>query len=289
MSDRLSSAVRSVVTEQYQRFFGHVDLVSPRWLVLLAQGTRNGAGERDEAADDRAVSDVGRDRGNRRPTAVVAQHETGWLEQRLISRRAEARAHPRMDDREQDVDQRGAGEQTVDESEEAAQPPTVLVDRGEDREIHEREQQPRHEVHRVADGFRPCAIGRDKRAEQKRQVHARQAELTSGTERRRENERPREASGERAPDAHAFSAFCNETAALTNDRWTSAWGVLPRNAPDSWSISSAYSPTSLAEPISCSISSRASSACPARASASTSQNEQQMKAPSSPSKPSSPL
>src|SRR5207253_10632867 len=53
-----------------------------------------------EAADDRAVREMEEERHERRPPAVVEEHEARRLEERRLLRVRPRRAHPRADGRE---------------------------------------------------------------------------------------------------------------------------------------------------------------------------------------------
>src|SRR6185503_16175496 len=141
------------------------------------------------------------------------------------------------------------------------------------------------QVKEKADRPRRATVVGDRGAEQQRQIHPRQRQFARRLHQRREHQRAEESTGDSRREHQRFSD--RAIAASTSARWTSACGKLPRNAPLPGSISSAYSPTSLARPASRSISSVASSTRPDRASALTSQNEQFRKLPSPPGTPSS--
>src|SRR5262249_39062030 len=141
------------------------------------------------------------------------------------------------------------------------------------------------EVQQVANRPRLAAILRERGAEQQGEIHAGQPQLARDADHGREHQRAEQAAAERR--AHHRDASPTATAASMSARCTSACGKLPRNAPDAGSISSEYSPTSLACPSSRSMSVDASSSRPARARALTSQNEQFRKEPSAPGRPSS--
>src|SRR5918994_836310 len=244
------------------------------------------ARERDEAADDRAVGNVRDDRRQRRLAAVVEHEESGRLEQRRRAGGSEAGAHPRMHDREQDVDEGAAGEERMHETEERAQQEATGVDDEEDHVVGEGEEQTEAEVEHVAERLRAHAVGGHRRPEQEGKVHPRQAELARRPQESRQHQRAGKTADQRAPDHARASSI--ERAALISARCESPCGKLPRKSPVAGSISSAKRPTSLASGTSSSISAPASSRRPWRAYASTSQNEQATKAPSSPGRPSSP-
>src|SRR6185312_16382504 len=136
-------------------------------------------GQRDEAADDGAVGDVGGEAGERCLRAVVAHQEAGWLEQGDGGRGGGRRSHAWVDQREQDVDERGAGEEPVSEPERRPEPPAAVADRGEYRVVDERERDPGEEVQDVAERLGPCSVGREGGAEQEREIHPSQVELVS--------------------------------------------------------------------------------------------------------------
>src|SRR5213080_1471391 len=108
-------------------------------------------GERDEAADERPVGDVGGEADERSLGAVVEHQEAGRLEQsnrRGCRRRA---AHARMDEREQSVYERGAGEHAVHEAEDRSEPPPAAPDREEHDVVDQRERQPDQEMEYVSE------------------------------------------------------------------------------------------------------------------------------------------
>ena len=140
--------------------------------------------------------------------------------------------------REEDVDEGGAGEEPVRESEERPEQPAVAAEGAKHREVDEREYEPGPEVEGVADRLRADPVGSDGGAEEEWEVDPRQPQLAGGAEARREDERADEPAGEGAPHAHAPS-FAHATAALIKARWVRAWGKLPRNSLVSGSISSA--------------------------------------------------
>src|SRR3954451_16484601 len=166
--------------------------------------------------------------------------------------------------------------------------PSRIPERREDREGSERERQPEEEVQHVPQRFGALPVAGHHRAQQERQVHPRDAELTRRAEDRREHERADEATDQRTPDAHrAAPPRSIAAAAVSNARCVSPCGKFPRTAPDYGRIPSAKTPTAFASSTSPSISEVASSSRPAWASTSTSQNEQHRNAPSPPRKPSS--
>src|SRR5438874_8376613 len=142
-----------------------------------------------------------------------------------------------MDEREENVDERRAGEQAMGGAEEGAKPPAVAVDREEDGVVGEREHLSEDEVEEVAERLGAGAVGGKRGAEQERQVHPGQLQLVRGPERGGEDEGAGEATGEGAPDAHR-SASASARAALMRARWLSPCGMLPRNSPLAGSISS---------------------------------------------------
>ena len=195
----------------------------------VTRGTSGG--ERDEPTDDRAVGNVGDDRGKRGAAAVVEHHESRWLQQWSVGGSTGRCAHPRMDDREQHVDQCGSGKQTVSQAERGSQPPAAMADCREDPEIDQGEELSDDEVHRVAQRLRACAIGRDHRPQQERQVHPRKPELAGRAQRGGEDEGSDETARDRAPDVHAALALHTDIAALIRARWTRPCGMLPRKSP----------------------------------------------------------
>src|SRR6266566_4080957 len=76
-----------------------------------------------------------------------------------------------MDEREENVDERRAGEQAMGCAEEGAKPPAVAVDREEDGVVGEREHLSEDEVEEVAERLGAGAVGGKRGAEQERQVH----------------------------------------------------------------------------------------------------------------------
>src|SRR3954452_21242587 len=68
-----------------------------------------------------------------------------------------------------------------------------IPERREDREVSERERQPEEEVQHVPQRFGALPVAGHHRAQQERQVHPRDAELTRRAEDRREHERADEA------------------------------------------------------------------------------------------------
>src|SRR5919204_1202289 len=144
-----------------------------------------------------------------------------------------------MDGGQEDVDERAAGEGRMDDTEPRAEEPAGAADGAEDGVVGEREQQPVHEVERVADHARAAPVGAEDRSKQERDVHPRPADLLREPEAAREDDRPDDAARERSPERHAANSSCSrpvsasatETAAFTSARWLSACGKLPRNAP----------------------------------------------------------
>src|SRR5207302_1457884 len=198
------------------------------------------------------------------------------------------RPQPGLHGREHHTHERRAREQPMYEPDRRAQQPAGATQSDEDHVVAEREHQPGHEMQGVPEHACARAVLGPRGTEQERDVHPRDAQRAGRRQRRREDEGADESPEQRGPRAHdAIGA--SATAALTSARCTRPWGKLPRNSPPAGSISSAYSPTSFAKPISSSIRRAASSRRPAMASASASQNEQQRNAPSPPARPSSPV
>ncbi len=83
--------------------------------------SRRSDGVGGEAADDRAVCEVHEHRDDRRLAPVVAQHEAGGFQQREVVGRGMGRAHARVNDGKQNVDEGSAREQSVAEPEQGAQ------------------------------------------------------------------------------------------------------------------------------------------------------------------------
>src|SRR4029079_3813808 len=160
-----------------------------------------------------------------------------------------------VDQREQDVDERGAREEPVSEPDRRPDPPAEAADRGEYsvvyepqraaadrgdyRVVDERERDPGEEVQDVAERLGPCSVGREGGAEQEREIHPSQVELVSRPQRSGEDERSREAPGQRPPEAHRSASEVIASAALISARWLRPWGMFPRKAPVAGSISSA--------------------------------------------------
>jgi hypothetical protein len=69
-----------------------------RRLPMEETDRTSSAGDRGEAADDRAVGDVGEQGGDRRAAAVVAHQESRRFQQRTVAGRAQRAAHARVDD-----------------------------------------------------------------------------------------------------------------------------------------------------------------------------------------------
>src|SRR5205814_114316 len=111
----------------------------------------SGSAERGECAHDRAVRDMGDERDDRRPDAVVQEQEPGRLEERDRRRRRELAPHPRVDERQEHVDENGAREDPVKQPEDGAEPPTARPERGEEQPVADGEQHPGDEVRRVSD------------------------------------------------------------------------------------------------------------------------------------------
>src|SRR5690606_21693676 len=193
-----------------------------------------------------------------------------------------------MDQRQNDVDQRGAGERPVDQTEHRSEQPAAAARGEEGGVVAEGEDLPEQEVQQVADRLGAHPVGGDGGAQQERQVDAGQSQLAGGAQGGGEHDRAGEPARERTPDGHRATRSPIARAALINARWLSACGRLPRKSPVPGSISSLYRPTSLASATARSMRSAARSTCPPLASASASQNEQATNAPSAPDRPSSP-
>ena len=109
--------------------------------------------ERDEAADKCAVCDVPDERDDGGCASVVAQEEAGGLEKGRVAGCRKDGSHVWVDCREEDVDERGTGEEAVEETEDGAEEPSVSVDRDEDRVIAEGEEEAEREVREIAEGL----------------------------------------------------------------------------------------------------------------------------------------
>ncbi|MFF3460610.1 hypothetical protein ACFYXH_41350 [Streptomyces sp. NPDC002730] len=107
---------------------------------------------------------------------VVEHEEAGWFEQRDVGGAAFGLAHARVDERQQDIDERGGGEQAVDEAEDASQPPAAVADGGEDRVVEQGEDQAVDEVRAVAEGLGAGPVASERGAEQERQIDAGEVE-----------------------------------------------------------------------------------------------------------------
>src|SRR4051794_45393 len=251
--------------------------------------TDRSTSQRDEATDERPVGDVGGEADERSLGPVVEHQEAGRLEQSDRRGCRRPAAHPRMDEREQGVHERGPGEQAMHQAEDRSEPPSAASDRKEHDVVDQRKRQPDQEMKDVPERLGARPVARKGGTEQEGEVDARQVQLVPRPQRGGENQRSREPASDSTPEAHAAIASVTASAALTSARWVRPCGRFPRKSPVAGSISSAYSPTSLASPMSSSISSTASLTRPQRASASASQNEQVRNAPSDPASPSSPL
>jgi hypothetical protein len=163
---------------------------------------RSQPSERGEAAHERSVGDVGSDADERRPRAVSEHEEARRLEQGDVRGGRRWVAHPRVDEREQGVDERGTGEHAVGEAEDRSEPPPAPADREEEGVVDQREPQPEQEVQDVAERLGAGPVAREGRAQQERQVHACQVELVPGPKRGGEHHRPGESSRNGAPDTH---------------------------------------------------------------------------------------
>ena len=82
-----------------------------------------------------------------------------------------------MDEREQDVDERGTGEHAVCEAEDRSEPPPAAADRDEQGVVDQRERQPDQKVQDVAERLGTGPVARERRAKQDREVDACQVEL----------------------------------------------------------------------------------------------------------------
>ena len=107
-----------------------------------------------------------------------------------------------VDERQQDVHERGPGEEAVGKPKCRSQPPSAVADREEDHVVEEGKDHPREEVEDVAERLGAGPVGREGGAQQERQVNARQVELVCRPQRGREHERTGEPARDRAPDAH---------------------------------------------------------------------------------------
>ena len=139
-------------------------------------------------------------RRQQRLSAIVEEQEAGWFEQRRGTGGIESGAHAWVNDRQEDVDERAAGEEGVDEAEPGAEKEAASADDPEDGVVGKGEQQPEDEVERVADclGADPvCGYGG---AEEEGDVHARQAELAGRTQDRRQHDCAGETADDRSPD-----------------------------------------------------------------------------------------
>ena|SRR5438477_12854831 len=122
-----------------------------------------------------------------------------------------------MDEWEQEVDERGGGEEGMDESEDGPEPPAALVNGGKDRVVDEREDEAGEEVKGVAERFRAEPVGCEGGAEQEGEVHACEPQLARRSQDGGQDDRAGEATGDRAPDAHR-SASAIAPAALISAR-----------------------------------------------------------------------
>src|SRR6266487_6184851 len=195
------------------------------------------AGELDESADDCSVGDVAEDGHERGLPSVVEHEESGRLEEWRGGGAGERTAHAGVEEREQRVDEGGAGEESVGGAEEGAHPPAALVDGEEGRIVDECEQHPEDEVQEVAERFCAAAVDGERGAEQEREVDAGEFQLVRGAQGGGEDEGSDEAACKSAVDAHC-SVSASAAAALISARWLSPCGMLPRKAPLPGSISS---------------------------------------------------
>ena len=125
-----------------------------------------------------------------------------------------------MDGRKQHVHERTAGEEAVDEPQGETEQPARMADRTEDRVVGEREEDPVDEMEEVADHVRAAPVRGEDRAEQKRDVHAREPQLLRQPQAGRQHDRPDDASRDGRPERHSRPAFASsiDTAALTRAR-----------------------------------------------------------------------
>src|SRR5829696_7470857 len=137
-----------------------------------------------------------------------------------------------MDDWEQDADERGGGDDAVQETEQRAERPAARVDGREDRVVDKREHFSGGEVQHISECLGSCAIVGDGGAEQERKVDAGEAELVGRPQGGGQHQRADEAAGEGSPDAHPAPALAIDTAALMSARCTSPWGMLPISSLD---------------------------------------------------------
>ena len=136
-----------------------------------------------------------------------------------------------------------ADEDRVKRAEQRADPPRAAPDDREEADIRHGEREAEDEMEHVADRLRLAAVVGDRRAEQERQIHARQPELA-----RRRTIVVSTSVPTKPPatptDADALTQLGiavrrtlaalrshDAIAASISARWTSACGKLPRNAP----------------------------------------------------------
>src|SRR5204862_4446779 len=134
--------------------------------------------------------------------------------------------------------------ESLKRAEQGAEPPRAPSNGDEKRRVQEREPEAEPEVQQIADRAGAAPVLGHRRAEQEREIHARQAQFAGPVRDRRQNERPDEAARNRGknhrmrpgplalrPDPLAPMASSMATAALMSARCTSACGKLPRNCP----------------------------------------------------------
>jgi hypothetical protein len=155
-----------------------------------------------------------------------------------------------MDEREQGVHECRAGEHAMRDPEDGSEPRSAPRDRSEEGVVDEREREPGQEVQQVPERLGTGPVAGKSGAEQEWELHPCEVDLVPASQRGGEDQRADEAARDSAPDAHVAIAAATASAALINARWERPCGRFPRKAPVAGSISSAYSPTSLASPTS---------------------------------------
>ena len=150
--------------QQYEREFNQA--VIRRWPALSLTIEESEKSSKPLAnAPTIAVEDVGADVAEQAEAPVVPQQESRRLEDRGLARVRPPRPHSRMDHRQQDVHERAAREQRVDDAEHRSEDDARRAGREEHDAVERREPQPVEEVPGVADHARAPAFGREHRSQ----------------------------------------------------------------------------------------------------------------------------
>ena len=117
-------------------------------------------GDRGEAADDRAVRDVGEDGGDRGAATVVAHQEPGGSSSGALSAALSVLPMRGWTTGSRTFTSAVADDDAVEEPEQRPEQPAARVDRGEDRVVDEREHLPGHQVQQIPERLGARAIAR---------------------------------------------------------------------------------------------------------------------------------